>query len=125
MNTGKKKNGCPMLLLVDTYAINVPSRVTKIDSVLHLWLKWQSITKQIYYCSRFPLWQVLTLNINYSINQSINQTSWYYLYVMALYGKFIRLLTVSHHLQISILLSGHHRTENIVVNSKFQFKQFL
>ena len=34
-------------LLVDTYAINVPSRVTKIDSVLHLWLKWQSITKQI------------------------------------------------------------------------------
>jgi hypothetical protein len=62
---------------------------------------------------------------NQSINQSINQTSWYYLYVMALYGKFIRLLTVSHHLQISILLSGHHRTENIVVNSKFKFKQFL
>ena len=34
-------------LLVGTYAINVPSRVTEIDSVLHLWLKWQSITKQI------------------------------------------------------------------------------
>ena len=40
MNTGKKTNGCPMLLLVDTYAINVPSRVTEDDSILHLWLKW-------------------------------------------------------------------------------------